>query len=155
MQWFSAYFNERTRKLNTESEHYRAYVTTDEQHQYYLGQLLEFSDADLGSLICPRPLFIEQGTQDRAVYYKEAEVEFQRLHAHYAQLGLAERCVWGLFEGKHEIHGKQALFHSSTSGWNTRPPTSAIMGCASFSSSRAWETLVTDSDIPPIESGDV
>ena len=102
----SAYFNERTRKLNTESEHYRAYVTTDEQHQYYLGQLLEFSDADLGSLICPRPLFIEQGTQDRAVYYKEAEVEFQHLHAHYAQLGLAERCVWGLFDGKHEIHGR-------------------------------------------------
>lgn len=105
----SAYFNERTRKLNVESEHYRAYVTTDEFHQYYLGQLLEFSDADLGSLICPRPLFIEQGTQDRAVYYKDAEVEFQRLHAHYAKLGLEERCVWGLFEGKHEIYAKESF----------------------------------------------
>ena len=90
----SAYFNERTRKLNTESEHYRAYVTTDEQHQYYLGQLLEFSDADLGSLICPRPLFIEQGTQDRAVYYREAEVEFAHLHTHYVQLGLPTAACW-------------------------------------------------------------
>ena len=105
----SAYFNERTRKLNVESERYRAYVTTDEYHQYYLGQLLEFSDADLGSLICPRPLFIEQGTQDRAVYYQDAEIEFRRLHAHYDQLGLGERCVWGLFEGEHEIHGEQSF----------------------------------------------
>jgi cephalosporin-C deacetylase-like acetyl esterase len=105
----SAYFNERTRKLITESEHYRAYVTTNEQHQYYLGQLLEFSDADLGSLICPRPLFIEQGTEDSAVYYRDAELEFQRLHAHYAQLGLNERCVWGLFEGKHEINGTKSF----------------------------------------------
>ena len=105
----SAFFNERTRKLNAESEHYRAYCTTDEYHQYYPGQLLEFSDADLGSLICPRPLFIEQGTQDRAVYYKEAAVEFDRLHAHYARLGLGDRCVWGLFEGKHEIHGKESF----------------------------------------------
>ena len=105
----SAYFNERTRKLNVESEHYRAYVTTDEFHQYYLGQLLEFSDADLGSLICPRPLFIEQGTQDRAVYYKEAEVEFARLHAHYARLGLDDRCVLGVFEGKHEIYAKESF----------------------------------------------
>ncbi|MYB77842.1 MAG: prolyl oligopeptidase family serine peptidase [Chloroflexi bacterium] len=105
----SAYFNERTRKLNVESEHYRAYVTTDEFHQYYLGQLLEFSDADLGSLICPRPLFIEQGTQDRAVYYKEAEVEFARLHTHYARLGLGDRCVLGIFEGRHEIYAKESF----------------------------------------------
>ncbi len=105
----SAFFNERTRKLNVESEHYRAYFTTDEFHQYYLGQLLEFSDADLGSLICPRPLFIEQGTQDRAVYYKEAEVEFARLHTHYARLGLGDRCVLGVFEGKHEIYAKESF----------------------------------------------
>ncbi len=105
----SAYFNERTRKLNVESERYRAYVTTDEYHQYYLGQLLEFSDTDLGSLICPRPLFIEQGTRDSAVYYQDAEIEFRRLHAHYDQLGLGDRCVWGLFEGKHEIHGEQSF----------------------------------------------
>lgn len=105
----SAYFNERTRKLIKESEYYRVYVLTNEEHQYYLGQLLEFSDADLGSLICPRPLCVEQGTQDSAVYYKDAETEFQRLHAHYARLGLEERCVWGLFNGKHEIHGKESF----------------------------------------------
>ena len=70
---------------------------------------LEFSDADLGSLICPRPLFIEQGTQDRAVYYKEAEVEFARLHTHYAQLGLGDRCVLGVFEGRHEIYAKESF----------------------------------------------
>ncbi len=105
----SAFFNERTRKLLTESEHYRAYFTTDEYHQYYPGQLNEFSDADLGSLICPRPLFIEQGTQDRAVYYKEAEVEFARLHAHYEQLGLGDRCVLGVFAGKHEIYAKDTF----------------------------------------------
>ncbi|MDE2929913.1 MAG: acetylxylan esterase [Chloroflexota bacterium] len=104
----SAYFNERTRKLTRESDHYRAYISNNEHNQFYSGQLLEFSDADLGSLICPRPLFIEQGTEDSAVYYKDAEVEFQRLHAHYAQLGLGERCVWGLFEGKHEIYGKES-----------------------------------------------
>lgn len=105
----SAYFNERTRKLVRESEHYRAYITNNEQNQFYPGQLLEFSDADLGSLICPRPLFIEQGTEDSAVYYKDAEIEFQRLHRHYAQLGLGERCVWGLFEGKHEINGIESF----------------------------------------------
>lgn len=105
----SAYFNERTRKLVRESEHYRAYISNNEQNQFYPGQLLEFSDADLGSLICPRPLFIEQGTEDSAVYYKDAEIEFQRLHKHYAQLGLGERCVWGLFEGKHEIYGIESF----------------------------------------------
>jgi len=105
----SAYFNERTRKLIKESKHYRAYTVVEEHNQFYPGQLLEFSDADIGSLICPRPLFIEQGTQDSAVYYKDAAVEFQRLHAHYAQLGLEERCVWGLFEGKHEIDGKDSF----------------------------------------------
>jgi hypothetical protein len=65
--------------------------------------LPEFDDADVGSLICPRPFGIEAGIGDDAVDRSRAEVEFERLHAIYEKLGLADRCRMFKHDGGHEV----------------------------------------------------
>ena len=105
----SAFFNQRTDKMVKKSPHYTAYIDTNEEDKHYFGQLLEFSDSDIGSLICPRPMFIEAGTNDRAVWVEMAKQEFEKLRYHYEQLGIEDRVEMGIFEGEHEIRAVESL----------------------------------------------
>jgi len=105
----SAFFNQRTDKMVKDSPHYTAYIDTNEEDKHYFGQLLEFSDSDIGSLICPRPIFIEAGTNDGAVWVEMAEEEFEKLRYHYEQLGIEDRVEIGIFEGGHEIRAIESL----------------------------------------------
>ena len=88
---------------------YRAYLDTEEEDKFYPGQLLEFSDSDIASLICPRAYFVEQGNNDAAVYWRAAQDEFAKLEAVYEQLGIPERVGICVFEGGHEIRAVESM----------------------------------------------
>ncbi len=106
----ASFFNHRYLKQVIPGEDkYRAYLDTEEEDKFYPGQLLEFSDSDIASLICPRAYFVEQGNQDAAVYWKAARDEFAKLKAIYERLGIPERADICIFEGGHEIRGVESL----------------------------------------------
>jgi len=105
----SGFFNQRADKMVKASPHYTAYIDTNEEDKHYFGQLAEFSDSDIGSLICPRPIFIEAGTGDGAVWVEMAKEEFEQLRYHYQQLGIEDRVELGVFEGEHEIRAVESL----------------------------------------------
>lgn len=105
----SGFFNQRTDKMVKKSPHYTAYIDTNEEDKHYFGQVLEFSDSDIGSLICPRPIFIEAGTNDGAVWVEMAKQEFEKLRYHYEQFGIEDRVEMGIFEGGHEIRAIESL----------------------------------------------
>ena len=105
----SAFYNERTKKQLQASPNYRPFINTQEQSYFEPDFLTEFSDYDLGSLICPRPVMIEHGQGDSSYYIEGAREEFFPLKDIYERLGIGERCEWGEFEGVHEIHGVESF----------------------------------------------
>lgn len=105
----SGHFNETVPKMVQASPHYTAYLDTAEDYAFFYGLANTFSDSDLGSLVCPRPIFIEQGTRDRVVWVEMARREFDRLKAFYRRLGVEDRAELGVFEGEHFVHGDDAF----------------------------------------------
>ncbi|HEV8487591.1 MAG TPA: dienelactone hydrolase family protein, partial [Blastocatellia bacterium] len=101
----SGHFNQNLPKMVTASPNYTAYIDTAEDYAFFSGLAREFSDSDIASLIVPRPVFIEQGTKDRVVYYPMAQAEFALLKSFYQKLGVDERAEFGLFEGGHIVYG--------------------------------------------------
>ncbi|GEM_PF-2313000 len=105
----SGYFNQTTKKQFEPSPYSTAYIDTAEEYAFFPRFITEFSDADLASLVAPRPLFIESGTLDTAAYFKDSFIEFTRAQEIYRRLGLEDRIQFGLFRGAHLIHGTQAF----------------------------------------------
>jgi hypothetical protein len=105
----SGYFNQTTKKQFQFSTYSTAYIDTSEEYAFFQSFINEFSDADLASLVAPRPLFIESGTLDTAAYFKDGFIEFTRTRDIYRRLGLEDRVEFGLFRGLHLIHGTKAL----------------------------------------------
>ncbi len=106
----ASFFNHRyLKQVIPGGDNYTAYLDTEEEDKFYPAQLLEFSDSDIASLICPRAFFVEQGTDDRAVYWKAAQDEFEKLKAIYERLGIPERTDICVFEGGHEIRGVESM----------------------------------------------
>ena len=105
----SGYFNQTTKKQFEASPYSTAYVDTDEEYSFFPNFVPEFSDADLASMVAPRPLFIEAGTLDTAAYFKDGFVEFTRAREIYRRLNVDDRIQFGLFRGLHLIHGIQAF----------------------------------------------
>jgi dienelactone hydrolase len=107
----SGWFNQRTRKLLAEKDGPGMFfITHIHRSEYYLKDLLNrFGDAELGWLIAPRPLLIENGTEDRAVLVKDAREEFGRVESVYRKLGLADRAKFAAFDGPHRIDGAEAF----------------------------------------------
>ena len=64
--------------------------------------LTEFTDSDVVSLICPRPLLIQTGKQDRIAHWPQVVEEFEASQAHYHKLGLGDRIEMDLHEAGHE-----------------------------------------------------
>ncbi len=101
----SAFFNLRWQKMVISGgENYTAYIDTDEEDKFFYGQLLEFSDSDIASLICPRCVFVEAGRDDKAVYQPMAAEEFGKLKRIYEKLGIGDRAQIELHDGGHEIN---------------------------------------------------
>lgn len=98
----SASFNERFSKLIGGTPGYRPTLFYDEDAASF-AKLTDFGDADVGSLICPRPFGIEAGVGDDAVDRSSAEAEYARLGSFYEKLGVADRFAVFRHDGGHEV----------------------------------------------------
>jgi len=93
----------------TPSEHYTAFIQTPEDYSFFWKHAKLFTDADVVAMICPRPVFIEQGRQDRVAYWEKSQKAFAEVKAIYEKLGIGDRAQYSIFEGPHEIHGTEAF----------------------------------------------
>lgn len=98
-------FNDTVPKMLIPGPHYTAYIQTREDYAFYPNMANEFSHSDIASLICPRPLYIEQGDHDPVVWYPMAQREFEVVRGYYRRLGVEDRAQMEVFPGVHEIHG--------------------------------------------------
>lgn len=105
----SGYFTNRTPKMIDLSPHYTSFIQTGDDDKFFWGQLNEFSDCDIASLICPRPFFVEAGTEDRVFWLEHVKEEFAQVESIYTRLGIPERAELGIFEGPHVIHGVESF----------------------------------------------
>jgi len=105
----SGHFNDLVPKMVTPSPHYTAFIETQEDYSFFYNHFNLFTDADVVSLICPRPVFIEQGRQDRVAWWEMSQRAFEPVAEIYRRLGIGERAVYSIFEGPHEIHGTEAF----------------------------------------------
>ena len=105
----SGHFNELVPKMVTPSEHYTAFIQTGEDYAFFWNNFNLFDEVDVVSLICPRPVLVEQGRADRVVHWEMSRRAFGRVKETYTKLGLGDRAEYALFEGPHEINGKQAF----------------------------------------------
>ena len=105
----AAWFNHRIRKMIIDDPRYSCFLSTSEEHVFVPGWLREFTDSDLISLICPRPVMMQVGKCDGISWWPFVVEEYERTREHYAQLGLADRCVLDLHEGGHEIRVAEGL----------------------------------------------
>jgi dienelactone hydrolase len=105
----SGHFNDLIPKMLTPSPHYTAFIETDEGYAFFWKQAALFNEADVVSLICPRPVFIEQGRTDRVAYWEMSQRAFQPVKEIYEKLGIGDRAVYSIFEGGHEVHAVEAF----------------------------------------------
>ncbi len=98
----SAWFNHRRNKMALPDDRYVSFMVVDEEHAFFRGWLTEFTDHDVVSLICPRPLLIHHGKKDRIAHWPQVQEEFDVAKYHYQQLGVAERLQIQIFDGGHE-----------------------------------------------------
>lgn len=98
----SAWFNERRNKMVIPDDRYSCFLTTTEEYVFVSGWLREFSDDDVVSMICPRPLQIQHGKKDRIAHWPQVIEEFDRAKVHYQKLGMENRIDLVMHEGGHE-----------------------------------------------------
>lgn len=104
-----AWFNHRVNKMVIDDKRHSCFLSVNEEHIFIPGWLRQFSDSDLCALVCPRPLMHQTGKADGIGWWPWIAEEFERSKEHYEQLGVAERLVWDLHEGGHEIHYEEGL----------------------------------------------
>jgi len=75
---------------------------------YIPGILKHGKMADMASLIAPRALLIESGTEDSIFPIQATELAFERLKRAYDLLGVPERLDKDIFEGGHKFSGRKA-----------------------------------------------
>lgn len=98
----SAWFNHRRNKMAVPDERYSCFLETQEDHAFFNAWLSEFTDSDVASLICPRPLQIQHGKKDGIAYWPQVVEEFEVAREHYKKLGIGERSSLVLHDGGHE-----------------------------------------------------
>jgi dienelactone hydrolase len=99
-----AWFNHRRNKMATPDRRYSCFLDTKEEHAFFHGWLTEFTDSDVMSLICPRPLLVQTGKKDGIAWWPQVIDEFEASKDHYRKLDIGERMEMALHEGGHEIH---------------------------------------------------
>ena len=100
----TAWFNHRRNKMVIPDSRYSCFLETKEEHAFFRGWLTEFTDSDVASLICPRPLLVQTGKKDGIAWWPQVVEEFEAAKEHYRRLGLEDRIQMALHEGGHEIH---------------------------------------------------
>lgn len=104
-----AWFNHRIRKMVVDDPRHSCFLSTNEEHVFIPGWLREFTDSDLVSLVCPRPMQIQCGKADGICWWPWVLEEFVASRAHYERLGVGERIELDLHEGGHEIRLEAGL----------------------------------------------
>jgi len=99
----TAWFNQRRNKMVIPDPRYSCFLETKEEHAFFRGWLTEFTDSDVVSLICPRPLLVQTGKRDGIAWWPQVVEEFDASKEHYQKLGIADRIEMDLHEGGHEI----------------------------------------------------
>ncbi|MCZ2155054.1 MAG: hypothetical protein LC114_14330 [Bryobacterales bacterium] len=98
----TAWFNHRRNKMAIPDSRYSVFLDTTEEYVFLRGWLTEFTDSDVASLICPRPLMVQHGERRHCLLAAVVE-EFDAARAHYERLGLGDRAQLVIHEGRHEI----------------------------------------------------
>lgn len=98
----SAWFNKRPEKMVVADDRYVSFIVTEEEHAFFQGWLTEFTDHDVVSLICPRPLLMQHGKKDRIAHWPQVIEEFDIAKTHYQKLGIEERIELDIHNGGHE-----------------------------------------------------
>jgi len=104
-----AWFNHRRNKMVIPDSRYSCFLETREEHAFFRGWLTEFTDSDVVSLICPRPLLIQTGKADRIAWWPQVLEEFEASREHYRKLGIEDRIQMDLHDGGHEIRLESGL----------------------------------------------
>jgi hypothetical protein len=99
----TAWFNQRRNKMVIPDPRYSCFLETKEEHAFFRGWLTEFTDSDVVSLICPRPLLVQTGKKDGIAWWPQVIEEFEASKQHYKKLGIEERITMDLHDGGHEI----------------------------------------------------
>jgi len=63
----------------------------------------KFLDAEVGALICPRPLYIEVGENDELFVVQYAKEEFKRIKEYYVKAKAENSLQFKIFKGGHEL----------------------------------------------------
>ncbi len=105
----SGHFNDLVPKMVTPNANSSAYIQTPEEYAFFSDHFRLFNDADVVSLICPRPVFIEQGRQDHTAWWERSTAAFREVKAIYDRLGIGDRAAYSMFDGPHEIHGVESF----------------------------------------------
>ena len=105
----SGWFNHRRNKMVLPDERYSCFLETKEEHAFFDGWLTQFTDSDVASLICPRPLMIQTGKKDRIAWWPMVVEEFEAAKEHYQKLGIADRIEMDLRDVGHETHVDSGL----------------------------------------------
>jgi len=100
----AGWFNHRRNKMAIPDKRYSCFLETKEEHAFFQGWLTAFSDSDVASLICPRPLMVQTGKKDAIAWWPMVVEEFEVAKEHYAKLGVADRIEIDVREGGHEAH---------------------------------------------------
>ena len=107
-----AFFNHRRNKMAVDDPRYSCFLSVSaegSEHIWVPGWLREFTDSDLASLICPRPLLVEQGKADNVAWWPMMLEEYKETCEHYRKLGVKDRIEIDLHEGGHEIRMDKSL----------------------------------------------
>ena len=81
----TAWFNQRRNKMVIPDPRYSCFLETKEEHAFFRGWLTEFTDSDVVSLICPRPLLVQTGKKDGIAWWPQVIEEFDASKEHYQE----------------------------------------------------------------------
>jgi len=105
----TAWFNHRRNKMVIPDPRYSCFLETKEEHAFFHGWLTEFTDSDVASLICPRPLLVQTGKKDGIAWWPQVIEEFEASKEHYRKLHIADRIEMDLHDGGHEIRAESGV----------------------------------------------
>jgi hypothetical protein len=105
----AGWFNHRRNKMVIPDARYSCFLETREEHAFFDGWLTAYSDSDVASLICPRPLLIQTGKKDGIAWWPMVLEEFDAAKTHYRRLGMEDRIEMDLRDGGHETHVESGL----------------------------------------------
>ena len=75
----------------------------------FLNILNTFGFAQVAGMICPRPLMVQLGINDRGFHTESSLRELRKVQAYYRKLGIIENFEYYEHPGGHEYHVESIL----------------------------------------------